>query len=225
MKHTIARHVVRALTDDAAWKLFSLVLAFALWAVTVGGPELTTSLGVPIEFRNVPQDLELSSEVPDRVTLELQGPASSLSEFSMGRSPVVLDLSSVRHPGERTFTLGSANLNLPTGVRLNRAIPAQVRMVLERRTTRDVPVEARFTGAPLGFRITETTITPAALTVAGPRSRVEQVERAETDPIELNATAGETEYRAQTFVGDPQVRFQSSPIVSVRVKLEAIEKN
>jgi hypothetical protein len=173
----------------------------------------------------VPRDLELSSELPDRVHLEVQGPAGILSDVAIGRSPVILDLSSAGNPGERTFTLGADNLNLPSGVRLNRAIPAQVRVVLERRTMRELPVDARFTGTPPGFRVAETVITPPVLTVVGPRSRVEQLERAETDPIELNATVGETEFRVSTFVGDPHVRFSASPIVSVRVKLEAIGKN
>jgi hypothetical protein len=225
LKRTIARSILRAVTADAGWKLFSLSLAIALWAVSVAGPEVTTSMAVPIEFRNVPRDLELSSDLPDRITIELQGPAGNVSEFAMGRSPVILDLSSITQPGERTFTLGAANLDLPTGVRLNRAIPAQVRMVLEPRTTRDIPVDARFTGVPPGFRIAETSIVPPTVSVVGPRSRVEQLERAETDPIEIQAASGGADYRVQTFVGDPQVRFASSPIVSVRVTLEAAERD
>jgi YbbR domain-containing protein len=98
-------------------------------------------------------------------------------------------------------------------------------MVLEPRTTRDIPVDARFTGVPPGFRIAETSIVPPTVSVVGPRSRVEQLERAETDPIEIQAASGGADYRVQTFVGDPQVRFASSPIVSVRVTLEAAERD
>ena len=136
---------------------------------------------------------------------------------------VGLDLSAVERAGERTFTIGQNQVNLPFGVSLSRAIPGQVRLRFERTVTRDVPVIVRLAGPPpRGYRIARQDSVPDAVKIAGPESRVLKVAGAETDPIDLTGVAGEREFHVSTFVGDPQVRLQRTSEVSVRVKLERI---
>jgi hypothetical protein len=61
---------------------------------------------------------------------------------------------------------------------------------------------------------------PDKLTILGPQSRVRQVDFAETDPIELAAKPGESEFRVNAFVREPQVRFATPPLVRVKVILD-----
>lgn len=214
---------VRFLTENVGWKLVALALALALWFAVVGDPGLATSVSAPIEYRNIPADLEISSEAAEEVHLEVQGPSPQLESNRLARMAVVLDLSSVHLPGERTFTVAQSNVRLPPGVRLVRAVPAQLRLRFERRISREVPVTVRFAGPPPeGYRILSHEVLPPTLRIVGPESRVNSVSSAETDPIDLNAVVGEREFRVQTFVGDPQVRLESPPEVVVRVSMEKI---
>jgi YbbR domain-containing protein len=186
-----------------------------------GDPGVATSVSAPVEYRNIPADLEMSSETPEEIHLEVQGPRAQLESNSLSRMAVVLDLAPVHRPGERTFTVDKGNVRLPPGVQLIRAVPAQLRLRFERRTRRDVPVRARFSGPPpAGYRILRHEILPPSLGIVGPESRVSSVVVAETDPIDLDAVVGEREFRVHTFVPDPQVRIESSPEVVVRVFME-----
>jgi YbbR domain-containing protein len=187
----------------------------------IGDPELATSITVPIEFKNTPQDLELSSELPERLRLELRGPSGRLTPEYLADTVAVVDLGSVQKPGERTFSIMPANLNLPNGVHLIRPVPSQLRLKLERRASRDVRIVPRYaTPPPDGYRIVRTVFEPETLAVVGPESRVKLVDSVETDPIDLTGAVGESTFRVNTYLPDAQVRFVSSAQVTVKVFLE-----
>src|SRR5207253_1039930 len=106
----------RLLLHNLGWKLHSLVLAATLWFVVAREPSIATSVNVPIQFKNMSDDLDVSSEIPERVRLEVRGPSGRLSRDNLAETAVVLDLSTVATAGERTFTFSDRNVRLPMGV-------------------------------------------------------------------------------------------------------------
>lgn len=213
----------RLFTENVGLKLLSVGLATLLWVVVVDEQTLSSSVAVPVEYKNFPRNLEVSSDMVSRVNLMVQAPSDRLSSGAMDDSAVVVDLGGVNRPGERTFNLDAENLRLPSGVTLERVIPSQIRLRFEQRTARDVPVIIRYANTPMpGYRILKQEVLPEVLRVAGPQSRVEQLQSAETDPIDLSGVLGETEFRVNTFVEDPQVRIDGSSTVRVRIVMERI---
>lgn len=211
--------MMRSVTRNIGLKLFSLAIAFLLWAVLSGARESTTSITAPVQYRNIPKNLEISSEIVEQVHLLLRGPSLSLTRLSSNELPVVLDLSRLRGPGEATFTLSQENVVLPGGVMLERAIPGQVRLRLETRIAQSVPVRVRYSNLPEGMEIAEEAVFPSQLQVIGPESRVRQIQFVETDPVDLRLLNANGEARAAAYAGDPQVNFTGSPSVIVRVTL------
>jgi YbbR domain-containing protein len=212
--------MISVLFENAGWKLFAVVVAAALWAVVVGGPELTTSISAPIEYQNLPAGLEMSLDTPDHVYLEVQGLRPMLHDSSLSRASVLLNLSSVQTPGERTVTIESRNIDLPEGVRLIRAMPSQLRLRFERQVQADVPVEVRLAAPPPeGYRVSGQQVKPPTVRIIGPESRVRQLTHAETDPVDLSRVVGQAEFRVHVYVGDPHVRLVSSPMVAVSIAL------
>jgi YbbR domain-containing protein len=214
---------VRRLTVNLWWKLASVVIATILWFLIVGDPEMTMTITVPVEYRKALSDLEISSEVPQRVQLEIRGPSGKLSALQPNRVPVVLDLGSVHEPGERTFTITPDNVQLPRGVALAHAIPSQLRLNLERRIGREVPVQVRFAGPPMdGYRISSVGVFPDHVKVVGPESHVSHIEYVETDPVKLGDVVGITSARALCYVADPLVTLEDAKPVTVRVDVEKV---
>ena len=212
--------MLESLTSNLGWKFLSLIIAILLWYAVVGEPELATSVSAPVEYKNIPAALEMSSDVLDRVHLELRGPAGKLRTSDLADLAVVLDLESVHRAGERTFTIQQWNVNLPSGVTLSRAVPAQVRVRFENRASRDVPVRARYSTLPPGYRIVKQDVEPATIRITGPESHVNLVEAVQTDPIDLTDVVGESDFKVHAYVTSSQVRFASSPEVRVRVVVE-----
>lgn len=210
-------------THNLQWKLLSLLIAFGLWAIVVREPELVTSQSAPVFFKDLPKDLEIGSEVPDRVHLEIRGPAGKLTPASLADTAILLDLSSVRTAGERTFTVSGPSLNLPRGVTFLRAIPSQLRLRFDRVLTKEVPVQVRIaTPQPAGYTMIDQVIRPEKLKITGPENHVRQIESAQTDPIDLSGVVSNAEFHVHAYVSDPQVRFEGPSIVTLRVYVEKI---
>ena len=210
-------------TENWGYKLFALALSTALWLVVVEEPEVTTSLAAPVQYRNIPRDLEMVSSVSDRVHLEVRGPANKLTQMSLADAVVVIDLSGVNRAGERTFPVNAASINLPSGVRVDRAVPAQVRLQFDRRLVREVPVSIQIgTPPPAGFEIASQTAEPASLRVVGPEGRVREVTSIATDRVDLGEITGSEEFSVHAFTGDPQVRIEGDSRIQVRIRLRKI---
>ncbi len=213
----------RQLFVKLGWQLAALAVAFVLWLVFTGSPQVVTSISAPIEYENIPQDLESMPELPRRVSLEISGPAARVHEADLSNRRVVLNLESVQQPGEWTFTIDRRNIDLPAGLHLVRAIPAQVRLIFERTVSASVPVRVRIlTPPPEGYRVSKQQAVPSTLKIVGPESRVRQVASVEADPIDLSRTVGNARFQVHAFVADPQVRFVSPPLVDVSISLEKI---
>ena len=122
----IAASLRTLVTHNFVLKAVALLAAFGLWYNIASEPELATIVSVPIDYKNFPKDLVISSEPVDSVSVEARGPANELRAMQQTRIAAVIDFSSVHAPGERTFTLTSAELRPPRGVTLLRAVTTNV---------------------------------------------------------------------------------------------------
>jgi hypothetical protein len=215
------RWTLQLVFHNLGWKLLALAIAVVLWALVASEPELSEFATVRLEYRNLPEDLEIGSDPVGSVSLELRGPSGELRGVGDGIQPaVVLDMSDVR-PGERTFTIGAGNVKLARGVRMVRSIPSEVRFLFERRMVRFVPVAVRTTGlGQNGYTVAHQSVAPDRLEIAGPSSRVARIAAAVTDPVDLSSVVGTSQFRVNAFVEDSFVRFQSSPQVVVTVTMK-----
>ena len=118
------------LTQNLGWKAGSLVIATLLWISVSNEPELSTFQSVPVEYKQMPENLEISSNVDETVRLELRGPSGRLRDLRDAKLAVVLDFSGVQQAGDRTFPINDHNVALPRGIRLVRAIPGRLQFHL-----------------------------------------------------------------------------------------------
>jgi YbbR domain-containing protein len=220
IKRTIKR-IWRAISRNLIWKLGSLLLAVLLWIAIEGEPELVVTHSVPIFYKNLPPDLLIGSTALDRVEVELRGPSSKLTSSNLSDLAVMVDLATVGGAGERTFTLSNNDLHPPQGVTFLRAVPSQLRLRFARLQKKDVPVQIRIAEPPPpGYRVVAQTATPDQVRITGPEVRVNQADNAQTDGIDLSAVTQTSEFRVSTFVADPLLGIESSPMVTVKVIIE-----
>jgi YbbR domain-containing protein len=209
-------------TEHLGWKLLSLFIAVVLWAMVASEPELSTFVVVGVEYKNLPADMEISSEPVSSLRLELRGPSGALRGIGDGamRPEVILDMAEVE-PGERTYEVGDGNVKLPSGVRLIDAQPAAVRFKFEHTTTRTVPIRPKFNSAGNDeYEVAQVTMTPNSVEITGPASRVAKVSAALADEIDVPARAGTFDYQVNAYLEDSQVRFVDVPQVTVSVTVK-----
>jgi hypothetical protein len=214
------------LTRNLLWKLLALATAFGVWLNVANEPELATIVSVPVEYNHFPKDLEISSDIVETIDLEARGPSGQLRSLHDSRIAAIVDFAGVTAPGERTFTLTTAELKLPRGIDLIRTIPAQLRFKFEKRVTRSVKVDVPFSGKlPAGFSIAGVDIEPPQLRIAGPESHVLGSGKLVSDPFDLTSVgiAGINDDTAQTlsvYAAEPEVRILNTPQVRVKIRVQ-----
>lgn len=216
----------RLLFRNLGWKLLALGIASLLWLTIAREPEIATSVNVPIEFKNMPDDLDISSDIPDRVRVEVRGPSGRLTRDNLAQTAVMLDLTTVAGPGERTITFTDRNVKLPIGVNFYKAVPSQITIRFEHLMYKTVPIHARYAGGPPdGYAIVKSSCEPPTVRIVGPESHVQPIDFVSTDPIDLTNIIGRTEMPVHVNVGDPQVRLNPVPQVHFKIRLEKRDMN
>jgi YbbR-like protein len=208
--------------DNAGWKLLSLAAAISIWAMVASEPELSTFVSTQVEYKNLPTDLEISSNPVTTVLLELRGPSGELQGLGgeAVRPQIILDLTSAT-PGLHTYAISQSLVRLPRGVRLVSELPGEVHFDFEARAERKVPVHVRFTGeGHNGYVVASEEVTPPTQEIEGASSHVEADGEVVTDPVDVSDAIGTTTFRVTTFVADPFVHIKSSPQVTVTVTMK-----
>jgi YbbR domain-containing protein len=212
----------RLFTQNLGWKFLALLIAVVLWMAIAREPEVATSVSVPVEFRNMRDDLDIGGELPDRVRLELRGPSGRLTRDNLSAVAAVLDLSDAQ-AGERTYNIRGRSLNLPAGVTFYRAVPSQITLHFDQLAVREEPVLPAFVNKPASYRIVFQQLSPSKVRIRGSEEHVQAISQVKTDPIDLSGVAAEKVFHTHLNVGDPQVRLMDAPVdIIVRVKLEKI---
>ena len=203
----------RAFLDNFVLKLVSLLLAIGLWLAVASAPPAGIEMRVPIEFRNLPENLEIDSASFTEAQVRLRGPERVLHNLAPADVRAEVDLSNVQ-PGERTFDLTSRQVHVPYDVEVEQIIPGQFHLSFDAREMRTVEVHPRVTGNfAKGLRVVQVSAEPPTITVVGPRRRVDALEAATTDPVDASGTISRASFTTQVFVGDPLVQVvHPSPI-------------
>jgi YbbR domain-containing protein len=203
----------RVFLENFILKLVSLLLAIGLWLAVASAPPAAIEIKVPIEFRNLPENLEIDSASFTEAQVRLRGPERVLHSIGPADVRAEVDLSSVQ-PGERTFDLTSRQVHVPYDVEVEQIIPGQFHLSFDVRKTRAVEVHPRVTGNfARGLQVAQVFAEPSTITVVGPRGRVDALEAATTDPVDASGTITRASFTTRVFVGDPLVQVvHPSPI-------------
>src|SRR5204862_6855289 len=146
-------------------KVLALALSILLWLTVAGEHVVERSLRVPLEFRNIPETLEIVGNAPDTVDVRLRGASALLSRVQAGEIVAVLDLSSALS-GPRLFHIRNDEVRAPFGVRVSQIIPSTLALELEKSARRRVPVVPVIEGDPSpGFVVGRFSADPATVEI------------------------------------------------------------
>src|ERR1700720_2783093 len=120
-------------------KLLSVALAVGLWLVVARDPVAEVAVEVPIEFRNIPENLEINTESVPRAQIRVRGPQRIVRRLQPADVSAEIELGGMK-PGERTFDLTSQQVHQPKELEVVQVIPNQFHLTFDTRLTRQVEV-------------------------------------------------------------------------------------
>jgi len=200
-------------------KILALVLASVLWLTVAGEHVVERILRVPLEFRNIPTQLEVVGDPPSTVDVRLRGSSALLSRLEPGEVVAVLDLGNAR-PGSRLFHIRNDEVRSPYGVEVAQVVPGTLAIEFEKSGHRTVPVVAPVEGDPApGFVIGPVTAEPSMVDVIGPESRLKKLDHATTEPVSVNGMKENVRDVVAVGLTDSAVRLVRPQDVTVIVNV------
>jgi YbbR domain-containing protein len=198
-------------------KLISLGLAVGVWLAVARDPVAEVAIDVAIEFHNIPENLEISSESIPRAQIRLRGPERVIHGLRPTDVSAEIELSNLK-PGERTFDLTAQQIHEPRELEVVQVVPSQFHLAFDTRLTRQVPVQPRVIGtfAP-GYDIERIVVDPPNILISGPKKHVDAVVSAITDPIDVSGAISPLAVRRHAYVSDPLIQVSSPDPVQVTV--------
>jgi diadenylate cyclase len=210
----------RIFVHNIGLKLVSLLLAIGLWTVVARSPVAEIEMKVPIEFHNLPDNLEIDSASFTEAQIRIRGPQRLIHELQAADVHAEVDLASVQS-GERTFDLTGRQVRVPQDLEVVQIIPAQFHLSFDNRETRTVEVRPRVTGNfASGLRVKQVIADPPNVMITGPRRRVEAVEDATTDPVDVSGAMTRASFVTQAYVPDPLIQVVHPTPIRVTVIME-----
>jgi len=216
--------VRRLLSGDNLLRAISLALAVVLWIVIAGGDTVERGLSVPVELRNLPSDLETTGDLVNSVDVRLRASPGLVESLDPDQILARIDLEGAEE-GEQIIQLTADHIQVPFGFRIVRITPSLLTFNLERALSKKVPVHPRIFGTPApGYEVADYSSDPPEVTVAGPRSRVQEIESAFTEPVTVDGADMDLEADVNVGLEDPLLYLESGGS-QVRVVVRIRETN
>jgi YbbR domain-containing protein len=213
--------VRRLISGDHLLRIISLLLATVLWIVIAGGDTVERGLNVPVELRNFPSNLEITGDLVNNVDVRLRASPGLVESLDPDQVLARIDLDGAEE-GEQIIQLTSDNIEVPFGFRVVRITPSLLTFNLERALSKKVPVHPRIVGTPApGYEVADYASDPPEVSVAGPRSRVQEIESAFTEPVSVDGADMDLEEAVNVGLEDPLLHLEgggSQVRVVVRIR-------
>ena len=196
-------------------KVLALGLGTALWLTVAGEHVAERVMRVPLEFHNIPPQLEIVGDPPTTVDVRVRGSSGIISRLQPGEVVASLDLGSAR-PGSRLLHI--EEIRAPYGVEVAQVTPATIALDIEKSATRVVPIIPAIEGDPApGFIVGRVVSDPATVRVVGPESRVRQLAEATTEPVVVTGHRERVRDSVTVGVADSAVRLAEPLTANVAV--------
>jgi len=208
------RHVFHNLS----LKITALALAAGLWLAVSSSPPSEVAIDVAIVFRNMPSDLEISSEKIPSAQIRVRGPEAMIRRLQASDIRAEIDLAGIKR-GERTFDL-THQITVPGRLEVAQVVPSEIHVAFDTRATRYVPVQARVIGDPARGSKPKVECDPVTVEITGPEKQVSTVQVATTDPVDITGVVGRVSVSRHAYVSDPLIQVVNPRSVRVTVTME-----
>jgi YbbR domain-containing protein len=201
-------------------KVLAVLVAAGLWFVVAGEHVVERSMRVPLEFRNIPDGMEIVGDPPASVDVRLRGPSGTLNKLEPGEVVVMLDLRNARK-GLRLFHLQSDEVSRPYGVTISQIQPPTLSLDLQKTSRRVVPVAPALEGDPApGYVVRAVRAVPQTVEIIGPEEHLRQTDEAITEPVNIE---GAREFVRDTVnIGVARTTVRLREPQSARVVVEIV---
>lgn len=167
-------------------KISAVMISLVLWFFVTSRGQSEISLDVPLEFKNMPNGLEMVTAGTKTVAVTVRGQERLMKNVRPSAVRAFADLDKAKK-GENTVPITQDDIKLPYSLRLVSVQPASVRVRLDETASRVVSLRPVITGVPeQGYVVGSITLDPRGVTISGLKSEVKKTRELKTEVLDIS---------------------------------------
>lgn len=212
-------------SENFLLKILAFVFALILWFFVMGEQKLEKGYAVPLELRNVPKGLIVTSEIPSLIDVRIFGPRTALLNLAPADLHIEVDLKGLSS-GVTSFKRLDESFRIPRILKITRLSPAVVDVMLEKIRKKKVPVRTVFSGVlPENLQVEKIEIRPAQVVVVGAGSELKNISEVETEVIEIAEVHESFKMQIPLNYVGKFTSLQEEQVVDVNVIIGPVKKS
>ncbi len=218
MRSTVKKHSL---------KFISVFLAVFLWVYVLNSEKVKFEKTVLVEYI-LPADMMFAVKPLPEVVFLIEGPRAFVRTVAEREDRLVIDLNRANSKRQLNFTvsINPNQLSLPFGMVVEKVMPKNISISLEKKASKIVPLQLQFSGhLPAQLSMVDPELSPAEVEVHGPRSLISKIKYLNVKPIELESLLGFEQVTAEIQIPNEYLTVSTSTEVKFNYKLRALSSN
>ncbi len=195
-----------------------LLMVTAFWALITSRQGQITTVMAPVRLHGIADELILVKSAPEEVEVQLKSFSSLTPTPAKLDISANVDLSGVRE-GQAQVRIKHTDFQLPSGMTVSSVTPAQIRVTVERKARKTVPVRVSLKGGgAAGIQEDDVVPEPDQVEVEGPVSQLSRMESIPTEAIDAARLVRGRLYEKSLLLPSKKVTLLRDEPVTIRVK-------
>ncbi|MGO9378606.1 MAG: YbbR-like domain-containing protein [Dissulfurispiraceae bacterium] len=202
------------LFGNTGFKLLSVVIAVSLWFFITYRGQSETTVESQLEFKNVPQGLEILKQNIRKVSVNIRGHESVLSALKPSDVRVIVDLSNGKK-GDTSYYFDTNDVKIPANVKILRIDPTYVRVTLDESVSKDIEIKPYVVGQPArGYEIYKITVSPPIVRVEGAKTEMANLSVLRTEPLDITGLDADISQNVRVDANGRNVRIKTPDVMT-----------
>ena len=184
--------MLKKLLNNLGLKILALVIASILWAIVSGKEYRYGDFNIPVAMVGLPDNLVISGFLPDdneikNATVRIRASETAIRNIDERTMYLSVDLDGYDNGVHKIILTDDMVKGKPPGAEITDITPADLEIEIEEKIYRsNVPAYPSLLGTPEdGYDIYDSYCMPRTVSLEGPKSKVEEIEKINTSPVRI----------------------------------------
>ncbi|ADU62272.1 MAG: YbbR-like domain-containing protein [Pseudodesulfovibrio sp.] len=159
------------------WQTMLLALALAIftWFLVTGREVIETWVEMPVIMTNPPEGMIIEEGMIEKIQVRLRGPKGLVGSLASQTLTYPLDVSKLSI-GQQVVEIDASKLPFSSTYEIIEVRPNRLKLVVDRRTTKTIPLEAAWSGQlNPDYVLREVRATPSEVEIRGPETKLGKI--------------------------------------------------
>lgn len=201
-------------------KLVALFFAVFLWYFVVGEDKVDTTIYVPIEIINLPQNLVISNQFKRQLEVTVNGPRGLVRSVTNQNITRPVNLANIQ-PGSHVIQNKADSINFPSGILVQNIRPANVTLIIDMLLKKELAIKPVLQGNPAtGYEVGSILSNPPTLSLSAPAAVIGEEVFLPTKPIDISDRKSNLQVQTPLDVREEITELIGEPVINVNIQIK-----